>query len=200
MKMKSVTCPCRRVRSIKLLIPPAQTSPQPMKDIRLDGALITRYTNRQSKPTPTPMVSNASRNWWGSEVPRLRKEPRFSASRSSPTPPGSVIEWRELSRARARCFEVWSQPAVHPRIKTNVAKRYVRAVFIIFAITWLGDSCLIQGALVEEISGMACWIIFQLAEDVVTELLVERKRLKIVSITMRVKTPAATCLLSRRGA
>jgi hypothetical protein len=54
-----------------------------------------------------------------------------------------------------------------------------------------------QGALLEEISGMANRIILQLTEDVVTEFLVERKRLKIVGITMRVRTPATTRLLFR---
>ena len=36
-----------------------------------------------------------------------------------------------------------------------------------------------QVGLLEEISGMANGVIIQLTEDVVTELLVERKRLKI---------------------
>ncbi len=55
-----------------------------------------------------------------------------------------------------------------------------------------------QGALLEEISGVANRIILQLAEDLVTELLVERKRLEIVSITMRVGTSATTRLVFRR--
>lgn len=44
---------------------------------------------------------------------------------------------------------------------------------------------------------MASRIILQLAEDLVTELLVERKGLKIVGIAMRVRTPAAPRLLFR---
>jgi hypothetical protein len=54
-----------------------------------------------------------------------------------------------------------------------------------------------QVALLEEISGMANGIIVQLAEDVVTELLVERKRLKIESIAMCVETTATTRLVLR---
>jgi hypothetical protein len=54
-----------------------------------------------------------------------------------------------------------------------------------------------QVALLEEISGMANGVIIQLTEDVVTELLVERKRLKIESITMRVETTATTRLVLR---
>jgi hypothetical protein len=52
-----------------------------------------------------------------------------------------------------------------------------------------------QVALLEEISGMANGIIVQLAEDAVTELLVERKCLKIESIQMRVETTATTRLV-----
>ena len=66
-----------------------------------------------------------------------------------------------------------------------------------FRIAWLGVSGVMQVALLEEISGMANGIIVQLAEDVVTDLLVERKRLKIEGITMCVETTATTRLVLR---
>lgn len=104
--MKSLTSPCRVMRSSKLLVPPDQIPARPTNESQVSRRLSARYASKPSNPAPTATVSSISRHGSGSEAPQLRKEPGFSASRNSPSPIGNSPDPISPSSLRAMCFEV----------------------------------------------------------------------------------------------